>query len=166
MSPWKVILAALVIFCSGLVVGGLSVKRNLRALPKPHPFHGALTNSPPSLWHQQQKEFLRRMDGELKLSAEQHGRIEKILKDSQERTKVIREKVAPEMKVELKKVREQIRGELTPAQQTRFEESIKSKLSRKPDEMGEDFRRKPPKDGVRRPRTNALSTNIVTPANP
>jgi len=155
VSSWKVILATLVIFCSGLVVGGLIVKKNLRPLPNSHPFHGAMTNSPPSLWHQQQKEFLRRMDRELKLSVEQHGRIESFLKDSQERTKLIREKVAPEMKEELKKVREQIRGELTPAQQIQFEESFKSKLPRKPDEMGEDFRRKLPKDGVRRQNTNA-----------
>ena len=166
MSPWKVILATLVIFCSGLVIGGLIVKKNSRALPNPHPFHGALTNGPPSLWHQQQKEFLRHMDVELHLSPEQHAHIEKSLKDSQERTKQIREKIAPEMRDEVKKVREQIRAELTPAQRTKFEEAVKAKSSRKPDDGNEDFRRKMQKEGLRHARTNTLSTNAVSPANP
>ena len=161
MIPWKVIFATLVIFCSGLVVGGLIAKKHSRETPVSHPFHGALTNPPPSLWHQQQKDFLRRMDSELELSDEQHVRIEKILKESQERTKAIREKVAPEMKEELKRVRTQIKGELLPDQQAKFEEATRSKPSRKPGESLEDFRRRVMKEGGRRSRTNATSTNAA-----
>ena len=164
--PWRVILATLVIFCSGLVVGSLVAKKNLRALPAPHPVHGGLTNSPLSLWHQQQKDFLRRMDSELALNPDQHSKIEKILKESQERTKAIREKVAPEMKEELKKVREQIKAELLPAQQTKFDKAIKSKPSRKPDETSEDFRHRLWKEGGRHAHTNATATNLFSPENP
>lgn len=166
MKPWKVILATLVIFCSGLVVGNLIAKRDSRASPSPHPFHGALTNPPSSLWHQQQKDFLRRMGKELTLSPDQHAKIEKILKESQERTKAIRDKVAPEMKEELKMVREQIKAELLPVQRAKFDEAIKSKPLRKPDESLEEFRRRSLKEGGRRARTNVISTNMVSPANP
>ena len=158
MSYWKVILATLVIFCSGLVVGGLLVKRTGRAVLTAHPFRSALTNTSISLWHQQQKDFLKRIDHELGLNENQHANIEKILKDSQERTKQIRDKIAPEVREELKNVREQIRAELTPEQQEKFEKAVKIKPPRKP----EDGK----KDGLRRGRTNALSTNLVAPANP
>ena len=163
MIPWKVIFATLVIFVSGLVVGSLVAKKKLLATPASHPFHGALTNPPPSLWHQQQKDFLRRLDSELTLSHEQHTKIEKILKESQERTKAIREKVAPEMREELKKVRTQIKGELLPEQQKKFEEGIRSKPSRKPGESIDDFRSRMPKEGGRRRSTNTISTNTAWP---
>lgn len=160
MSYWKVILATLVIFCSGLVVGALLVKKTARAVlsSRPLQLQNTSTNTPLSLWHQQQKEFLRRMDHELGLNPKQRASIEKILKESQERTKQIREKIAPEMREELKNVREQIRAELTPDQQPKFEEAVKVKSPRKL----EDGK----KDGSRRARTNTLSTNIVSPANP
>lgn len=164
MSPWKVILATLVIFCSGLAVGALLVKKTARTMMGARSFQNVGTNAPASLWHQQQKEFLRRMERELGLTTEQRGSIEKILKESQERTKEIREKIAPEMREELKKVREQIRAELTPEQRTKFEEAIKVKPPRKAEEVGEERRKT--RDGVRRPRTNGVSTNLLSPIAP
>ena len=161
MSPWKVILATLVIFCSGLAVGALIVKRTARTIITSQPSRVGTTNAPLSLWHQQQKEFLRRMDRELSLSPEQQANIGKTLKESQERTKGIREKIAPEMREELKKVREQIQAELTPEQREHFEKAMRSKISRKPDDSIEERRKK---DGLRRQRTNAPSTNVISPA--
>ena len=159
MSYWKVILATLVIFCSGLVVGALLVKKTARTVLNSRPLHNVSTNNTPlSLWHQQQREFLRRMDHELGLNPDQRVKIEKILKDSQERTKQIREKILPEMREELKVVREQIRTELTPEQQEKFENVVKIKPPRK----AEDGKR----DGPRRSRTNAPVTNNLVPANP
>jgi hypothetical protein len=158
VSYWKVIFATIVIFCSGLVVGALLVKKTARTVLNSRPLHNISTNTPISLWHQQQKEFLRRMDHELELNSDQRTSIEKILKDSQERTKQIREKIAPEMREELKKVREQIRAELTAEQEQKFEELVKIKPPRKPDDGK--------KDGFRRARTNAFSTNTVAPASP
>ena len=165
MSPWKVILATLVIFCSGLAVGALMVKKHSRPGLHSRPA-GVPSNPTPSPSHLQQKEFLRRMHHALTLRPEQRERIEKILKESQERTKEIREKIAPEMKEEVKRVREQIRVGLTPEQQGKFDELIKTKSPRKSDEQGIDSPRKIfPKDGFRRQQTNALDTN-VQPANP
>ncbi len=163
MSPWKVILATLVIFCSGLVVGALMVRKTARAIFNSRPPHVS-TNTLPSLWHQQQRDFLRRIDDELNLNPIQRENIARILKQSQERTKAIKEKIAPEMREELKKVREEIHAELTSAQQKKFEEAMKAKPPRKLDEAGEETRRKFP--GSRRARTNAAVTNIVSPANP
>ncbi len=165
MSPWKVILATLVIFCSGLVVGALIIKKSLVRSQTPPSFQRAgQSNVVLSAWHLQQREFIRRIDKELILSSEQRERIEKILKESQERTKQIRETIAPEMREELKKVREQIRTELEPEQQEKFEKAMKVRLPRKPDDPNEEIRRK--KDGPRRSHTNAPSTNVVQPIAP
>ena len=136
MSPWKVILATLVIFCSGLGTGTLLVSKNVRPVVVTQPT-GSPNLPPLSAAHLQQKEFLRKMDRELHLSPQQYDRVEKILKESQERTKTIREKIAPEMKEEVKRVREQIRGELQPDQQKKFEEALKPKGPRK-EEKGEE----------------------------
>lgn len=157
MSPWKVILATLVIFCSGIAVGALLVKKKSRPTPVAHALQRGHTNAP-SAWNLLQKELVRKMDRELDLSSEQRERIEKILKESQERTKQIREKIAPEMREEVKTVREQIRSELKPEQKQKFEEAVKIKPPRKQD----DGR----KDGPRRGRTNTLSTNLVSPVDP
>lgn len=165
MSPWKVILATLVIFCSGLVVGALMVKKTARAIFNSRPQHVS-TNTLPSPWHQQQRDFLRRIDYELNLTPVQRENVARILKQSQERAKEIKERIAPDMREEVKKVREEIRAELTPEQQKKFEEAMKAKPPRKPDEANEEARRKFPKDGSRRARTNAPTTNIVSPAAP
>lgn len=157
MSPWKVILATLVIFCSGIAVGALLVKKKSRITPVAQSFQRGHTNAP-AAWNVLQKELIRKMDRELDLSREQRERIEKILKESQERTKQIREKIAPELREEVKNVREQIRSQLTPEQQQKFEKAVKIKPPRKQD----DGR----KDGPRRGRTNTQSTNIVSQLNP
>jgi hypothetical protein len=141
-------------------VGALVTKKNVRSIPIAHQLQRGSTNAPFSIWHIQQREFIRRMDRELDLSPEQRERIAQILKESQERTKLIREKILPEMREEMKKVREQIRAELTGDQQEKFEQAMKTKSPRKPDEPGEELRRKlSPKDGPRRQQTNSPATN-------
>lgn len=158
MSPWKVILATLVIFCSGLVTGGLMVKNFSPPNPeRPHvPPALSHAGSAPTPWHQQQrdqqKEFLRRIDRELNLTAEQREKIESIMKASQDRTKAIRDKIAPELKDEIKKLREEIRAELTPEQQKKYEEVVKPKVPKK----GEDF-------GKERPHRRQQQTNSTAP---
>jgi Spy/CpxP family protein refolding chaperone len=49
----------------------------------------------------------------------------KILKASQERTQPLWDQIAPQMSDELKKVREEIRGVLTPEQWKKFGEMMK-----------------------------------------
>ena len=90
------------------------------------------------------------MDKQLNLTDDQRERIDKIFKESQERTKPLWDKVAPQFKEELRHVREQIRGELTPEQQKKFEEALKPKL-RKDDKPGDELRRRVPKGSNRPP---------------
>ncbi|MDQ6631812.1 MAG: hypothetical protein M3Y82_08640 [Verrucomicrobiota bacterium] len=126
MSYWKVILATLVIFCSGIFTGTLLSRRPSHPPPNLPP-----RNSYPV--HLQRMEFLRKMDKQLNLTTNQHERIEKIIKKSQERTKPLYEQINPQLRDELKKVRDQIREELTPAQREKFAEVLKPK-PRRPDE--------------------------------
>ena len=146
MSPWKVILATLVIFCSGLATGTLMTKKLYRPagsgrLAAVQAAKGS-TNTVNIAWSQQQGEFLRRMDRELKLSPEQRLAVEKILRDSQDRTKAIRDKIAPEIRNELKQIHEQIRRELTAGQTEKFDKLVKLKPGKKAAENRSEPRRR------------------------
>ena len=70
-------------------------------------------------------EFLRRAQRDLDLSPEQRERIDKLLKESQERTRKIMEPVAPDLHAELQRTKEEFQQVLSPEQRTRFEELMK-----------------------------------------
>jgi Spy/CpxP family protein refolding chaperone len=70
-------------------------------------------------------EFLHRAQRELDLTPEQRERIDKLLKESQERTRKIMEPIAPEFHAELQRTKEEFRAVLTPDQQKRFDDLIK-----------------------------------------
>lgn len=145
MSAWKVILATLLIFGSGFVTGALLVQRGNSARP--------LASSPvvsseppaPAPWPLR-ADFLRRIEKQLDLTPQQHARIQKIMRDSQERTKPLWEDIGPQLREELKQVREQIQAELSPEQQEKFQELFKPRPPRKPDDttQPEERRRRPP----------------------
>lgn len=158
MTHWKVIFATLVIFCSGLAVGALIAKRTFRAAATVA-VQSRGTNSPATLWPQH-RDFVRRMERELNLTPVQKESIDKVLKQSQERIKTIRVKIAPDMREELKIVRDQIRAQLNPEQQQKFEEALKAKPTRKLEDAKDDLRKKTPKEN-RRPRPGAFETNSV-----
>ena len=143
MNTWKVILATLVIFGTGVVTGGLlvtysdSVQRHQRRQMLTEVQRLAQrTNAsnaareirvplPPNLILR--KDFLERLDRELKLNAGQHERIEKFISEGQERIKGLCQKIEPQVHEELAETREKIRTELTPVQQTQFAEIFKRK---------------------------------------
>ena len=141
MNTWKVILATLVIFGAGVITGGLLVshadnvlrhshkpaaaeapKRNAQP-PAPAPGREARSLLAPNFLIR--KDFLERLDRELKLSAEQRGRVEKIISEGQERIKSLCQKIDPEVHEELAATREKIRAELTPAQEPLLTELLK-----------------------------------------
>lgn len=128
MNTWKVILATMVIFGTGVITGGLLVRQT--SLKKPaRSAHGekqgrATPASPNSL----RMEFLRRVEREFDLTPEQHDKIDKILSASQERTKKIMEPVNPRIKEEMQATREAVRTALTPEQRARFDELVKAQL--------------------------------------
>ena len=143
MNIWKVILATVVIFVAGIITGGLLVNssggvahRAHKALlaensKKNQPAAATVSNSPreirvplpPNILLR--KDFLERIDRELKLNATQHERIEKIISEGQERIKDYCKKIEPEVQLELAETREKISAELTPAQQCLFTELLK-----------------------------------------
>ena len=152
MKLWKIILATLVIFGTGVITGGLLVgitdgirgyrhgsAHNARSQPAPTPAPAApvITNAPHerdprmtlplglSPRRQFPKDFLERLDRELKLTPEQHKQIDQVLDEGQKRTKEIWDRIAPEVRQEMKNSREQILNLLTPEQKTRFEELMK-----------------------------------------
>ena len=124
MNYWRLILATMVIFGTGVVTGGLLVRhalparpgRGLRvqANPRPTPTPGAL-----------KLDLLRRMQRELDLTPQQHDRIDHILSESQERAQHIMEPVKPLLAEELRRARQRFRDELTPEQRTRFDELVR-----------------------------------------
>ena len=78
------------------------------------------------------KEFLDRLNCELNLTPDQHQQLEKILNESQTRSKEIWEKISPELREEMKASREKMRATLTPDQIARFDELMKPKPAKPP----------------------------------
>ena len=125
MKNWKIILVTTLIFVTGMVTGAVTAKRLQPArLPGPG----------------QRVEFLRRIEKRLDLSRAQRERIDKILGESQERTANLWEQIGPKMREEFDDVRRQIRQELEPPQQSKFDDLIKKAKARRP--AGADDREK------------------------
>lgn len=128
MNTWKVILATIVIFGTGVVTGGLLVRQVGQAHPvrvrpglalerERHP-------TPPSAGGLR-IEFLRRAQRELDLTVEQREKVDKLLKESQERTRKIMEPVTPQLRREVEETRVQFLRALTEDQRARFDEMMK-----------------------------------------
>jgi hypothetical protein len=117
VNAWKPIVAALVIFCAGLITGALGV----RLLDKSAMKQQRQQSSQAGPGTRQAGDFLHRLDKQLQLTPPQHERIGAILKESQERTRHIYGKVDPQMRDELRQTRERIKGELAPSQLAIFE---------------------------------------------
>ncbi len=138
MSPWKVILATMVIFACGVVTGGLMTRTMATRADAPlvsatNSFAVATnssgaTNRPSMvgpILQMQRIEFLKKMDKSLDLTPAQHDEIAKIMRTSQERTQPLWSQISPQMTEELKRVREDIREVLTPDQRRKFLEMIR-----------------------------------------
>ena len=150
MSAWKVILATVIIFATGVITGGVLVYRTQRQVRLPPP---PLARPPqemvPTPWFAR-REFLDRMDHQLNLSREQYDRIAKIIQTSQERTRQIVGRVRPEIQEELRHVRRDIRSELTPEQARKFDELQRTMRENRPPLDGPDMRRGPGPGGPNR----------------
>jgi Spy/CpxP family protein refolding chaperone len=120
----------MVIFGCGVITGALLMKTELPAAiaAQEAPMRQVNSTNPPPPWSQVQRpEFLRRMQKQLDLSPAQRDEIAKIMKDSQDRSRPLWEEIAPQMRAEVKRVRQEIRAVLTPGQQTKFDELLKSR---------------------------------------
>ena len=150
MNSWKVILATMVIFGTGVSTGGLVVRQSGNIEPPFHPPDYRVPRPlPPSpladggvpQGHIQKLELLNRVQRELDLNPEQRARIEKIISEGQVRNKELWEPVAKQMRQEMQQVRERIRAELTSEQKLRFEELLKQRPPRKSGEPPKQDRR-------------------------
>ena len=142
MNSWKVILATLVIFGAGIATGAFLINANKvpRRLAPPDAAHHATNASasirefklPVPLGVPLRKDFLDRLDKEIKLTPQQRERIEKIISEGQERTKELWDVIEPEMHDVLVETKDNIRNELTPEQQVRFAELLRRRLNQHP----------------------------------
>ncbi|HWW03620.1 MAG TPA: hypothetical protein VNZ64_28210 [Candidatus Acidoferrum sp.] len=125
MNTWKVILATLVIFATGVVTGGLLAVYSGRSFVL-RPQHPNAPRSPQSVSAGGLRlEFLRRIQRDLDLTPEQRERIDKILKESQEHTRKLMEPISPALKEEFQRTKEEFRQVLTAEQRARFDELFK-----------------------------------------
>ena len=124
MNPWKVILATMVIFGAGVLTGAIIIRYTTDlSRPQRPGFANRLGEqaSPGGM----RLDFLRRTQRDLDLTPEQRESIDKILKQSQERTRKIMEPVAPQLRQEVQRAKAEFRDVLTPEQQFRFDELLK-----------------------------------------
>ena len=125
MNSWKVILATLVIFGAGVLTGTLVTRYSASLYERPHRqglgFRSAEFGSPGGM----RLEFLRRIGRELGLSAEQQERIDRVLKQSQDRTRKLMEPVGPQLRQEVQRAKAEFREVLTSAQQQQFDLILK-----------------------------------------
>jgi Spy/CpxP family protein refolding chaperone len=156
VNSWKVILATMVIFGTGVVTGGMLVgySQHGRERRPQHLVNASRSAQPPSP-DGTRLEFLRRMQRDLNLTAEQREPIDKILKEGQERMKKLMETVEPRRREELKRTIDEFRAVLTPEQQKRFDNLLKQQQQR-----GRDQR----KAGPQRERAPQAPPPTNTPA--
>lgn len=125
MNSWKVILATLVIFGAGVLTGTLVTRYSVSLYEHPRRqglgFRSAEFGSPGGM----RLEFLRRIGRELDLSAEQQERIDRVLKQSQDRTRKLMEPVGPQLRQEVQRAKAEFREVLTAGQQERFDSILK-----------------------------------------
>jgi Spy/CpxP family protein refolding chaperone len=131
VNTWKVILATMVIFGTGVVTGGLLVRYAEHGRDRrPQRPVAVVHSAQPTLAGVMRIEFLRRMERELDLTPEQREPIDQILKQGQERMKKLQETVEPRRREEFKKTIEDFRTVLTPEQRKRFDELVKQQQQR------------------------------------
>jgi hypothetical protein len=151
MNSWKIILAAVVIFCAGIITGSLLVNQapgkssgdtdrpigNHARRPDDNRSPGTRPEVPlPRLAERFSKEFVRRLDRELHLTLVQSNNIARIVAEGQERNRILWTNVAPHMRKVMQEVQQQIRAELTPEQLKQFEVLMKQPPRRQPSTNG------------------------------
>ena len=153
MNTWKVILATLVIFGTGVVTGGLLVthservkqrqfwmqnrmernrppRADIREPNPPPPVASNPTSEPaprqPNLVPAMLRmDLLQRMERQMDLTTGQREKIEEILREGQERTRQIMEPVHGELQKQVRNTRDRIKEVLTDEQQRQFDELMR-----------------------------------------
>lgn len=128
MSPWKVILATMVIFVCGVVTGALVIKTQGWRPPFPSA-PGRFSNiGPPG--RAPVDDIVRQLKGRLALTTNQCEKIAKIMEDSQSTIAGIRLSYAPQIEKEVEKAHQAITNWLNPEQQMKYAELLKEQNQR------------------------------------
>ncbi|MCC6234160.1 MAG: hypothetical protein IT580_16065 [Verrucomicrobiales bacterium] len=125
MKLWKAILAATLLFLCGAVTGALAYRGATAAA-------AARTQRDASLkdWIETRFGDPSRLQQELGLTTDQTRRVETILNEGRSRMREVWKSCQPQVREEVKRVRERIEAELSPDQKSRFEELMKRSRSR------------------------------------
>ena len=122
MSPWKVILATMVIFVCGVITGALVIEH--QGWRRPSPGQGGPAFGPPG--PRPVFDIISRMTrAHIQLTPDQTNKIVKIIQTSQATNAAIRKTIAPLLKAEVERANKAINELLTPEQQPIFAELIK-----------------------------------------
>lgn len=126
MNAWKVILATLVIFGTGVVTGGLLVTYAIHTnSPSSVPAQPGTQQTALNPW-QLRGQLLRRLVRDLNLTTGQREHIEDIIKDSQERTKNIWKPIQGPMNREIQRMFREVRDQLTTEQNEKLDEMLRA----------------------------------------
>lgn len=119
----------MVIFGTGVLTGALVVRYS-GTFSNSRPQHAGFggRSFEPGSPGGMRLEFLRRIQRDLDLTADQRERIDKVMKQSQERTRKVMEPILPQLHQELQRAKAEFREVLTPAQQSRFDELLKQRF--------------------------------------
>lgn len=125
--PWKVVGAAVVIFSAGVISGSVAT-RLYQSYAKPRPI--GRPEGPPPPWVGQRMDFLRHMKEALGLSPEQAERIDRLIRESQQRTRELWEPMAPKFQEEMERLKAAVDAELTAEQRAKAAELQQRRFSR------------------------------------
>jgi len=112
MRGWKAVAGVLLVFLLGVAAGGIGVYRFHR-----HRMDRFFRGEPGAV-----SGFLvQRLSRELDLDAQQKTRVEAIVRRSEEEMRTLRQQFRPQFEEILSRGRKEIRAELRPDQQQRFD---------------------------------------------
>ena len=161
MNTWKVVLATLVIFGTGVITGGLLVAHTKNdkspfpespflnpPLPVVNPPGGTRPgqpNQPLTVNFAQRRidDLLRRLEREVTLTSGQREKIAVIIKEAQQNTGDIWESTQPQLRREIQIATRRIREVLTEEQLQRFDALIPNRPQRRPGDSGDRRPREP-----------------------
>ncbi len=127
--PWKVVGAAVVIFGAGVISGSVAT-RLYQNYTRPAAPARPPSGSPPPPWVGQRMDFLRHLEQALELAPDQRERIDRLIKESQQRTRELWEGFSPKLQAEMERLKAAVDAELTPEQRLKAEELHKRRMSR------------------------------------
>ena len=137
MKAWKPILAALVIFITGVVTGGIMLDRTeskpTRMLQRNFPYQRGPhnpDNRPGSRMEGQLNSLMERIQSDIKLTDEQAAKVELAFKSSREEMKTCWDEMRRRMRISTKNLKDSLRTDLTEKQLEKIEKYLRPTSSR------------------------------------